>query len=64
MARPDNQHFVPSFVLATALLFICALLLFSPASMAVRLGGSVVALVAAFWSWSQLQRLLQQAWQH
>lgn len=63
MARPDNQHLVPSFVLATALLFICALLLFSPASMAVRIGGSVVALLAAFWSWSQLQRLLQQAWQ-
>ncbi len=61
MAQPDQQHVFPSFVLAGALLFICALLLLSPASMVVRLGGVAVALAAAFWGWSQLQKALQQA---
>ncbi len=63
MAQPDNQPFFPSIILATALLFICALLLLNPASMVVRLGGVAVALAAAFWGWSQLQKALQQAQQ-
>ena len=63
MAQPEQKQLFPSMILAGALLFISALLLLSPASMIVRVGGVVVALAAAFWGWSQLQNALQQACQ-
>jgi len=63
MAHPENQHFMPSVILTTALLGFGALLLLSPASFTLRLILTLLLLAAAFWSVMQLRQHSQQAQQ-
>jgi methyl-accepting chemotaxis protein len=61
MTSPDNQHVVPSAVLAAAILALTATPFLTAGSTGIQLGLSAVLLAAAFWAWLQLRQQTEQA---